>query len=184
MAKKSRIVAFYSGTGSDAQGRTLAQVQRLSLIELEQIHDYIQWLFPLPEASAFNTAAPVLTDADILEFRSNDSLRRELVRSLRIMLEFYGLVLVEDAREPHVRCGPTFEARASNWITRGNHNFLRITRILRSLVVLGASVHAQAFLACLAEIFPRFSNLIGERTWNFWNNALSAGQLSAAPGTH
>jgi hypothetical protein len=68
----SAITSFLEGTGADHRGRTLAEVIAFEDDELEGIHDYIQWLFPLPEVSAFNPFAPVITSSDI-ETRAAES---------------------------------------------------------------------------------------------------------------
>jgi hypothetical protein len=167
----SAIVDFYNGVASDNRGRTIVELHNQSLSELEQVHDYIQWLFPLPERSAFNMAAPVLTDTDIRTFRLSLSLRQSLLASFSVMLRFYGFTILEGRDGPHVICGPEFASRAQLWLSEGNHNFLRITRILRSLALLGEEPYAQAFLACLEDVFLRSSATIGDRTLQYWRNA-------------
>ncbi|MEH2446828.1 MAG: opioid growth factor receptor-related protein [Nostoc sp.] len=57
--------------------------------KLECAHDYIQWLFPLPERSAFNCDAPIVDEEVIQAFQSNPHLRQNLLRSFRVMLQFY-----------------------------------------------------------------------------------------------
>src|SRR6476661_4163152 len=84
------LLGFYSGTGSDDRGRRLEDIWRFSHEELEDVHDYIQWLFPLAERSAFNPGAPVLDEATIQRFRTDETLRRNVERSLGVMLDFYG----------------------------------------------------------------------------------------------
>ena len=65
---------FYRGNGPDSEGRTLAEILAWSDDELEAVHDYIQWLFPLPEPSMFNADAPVLTPAEIAAARADASI--------------------------------------------------------------------------------------------------------------
>ncbi len=161
----------------DNRGRTLLELQNQSLSELEQVHDYIQWLFPLPERSAFNPAAPILSNDDIRTIQQNPTIRQRLIASLRTMLRFYGLSLIETPAELQITCAPEFASRAEIWLSPGNHNFLRITRILRSLTLLGEAVYAEAFLRCLESVFLRFSGVIGDRTLQFWNNAVRVGKL-------
>ena len=71
VAVNSRIIEFYSGTEPDPRGRYLKEIQRWPDDRLEKFHDYIQWLFPLPEPSGFNVAAPVLNRESIEEFRAS-----------------------------------------------------------------------------------------------------------------
>ncbi|HEY6287985.1 MAG TPA: opioid growth factor receptor-related protein, partial [Nitrospiraceae bacterium] len=80
---------------------------------LERTHDYIQWLFPLPERSSANPDAPLLSLADIRAFGESEELRSNLVRSLVVMLRFYGLeVSGEPAASRSIAVGPSkLEAR-------------------------------------------------------------------------
>ena len=172
---QSTILEFYRGNIRDSRGRTIEDVQAQNTSELEEVHDYIQWMFPLTEKSAFNPTAPILRAEDIRTFRDDSNLRRRLIASLQVMLHFYGLQLDTNSDLPSITFAPTFDARASSWITIGNHNYLRITRILRSLALLGESAHAKAFLTCLEDIFARFPTIIGDRTPHFWTEALRAG---------
>ena len=55
----SPIVMFLEGEGTDAHGRTVFEVVAMDDIALDRTHDFIQWLFPLPEPS---TAVP---DTDV-----------------------------------------------------------------------------------------------------------------------
>jgi hypothetical protein len=165
------LIAFYSGKGMDAAGRRLEDVWRFSSEELEEKHDYIQWLFPLLEPSAFNPRAPVLDAGTIARFRADSSLRRNLERSLEVMLDFYGLELTG---ERIVRAG-NFGERSANWLTGFNHNFLRLTRILKSLSLLGLESRAEQLFACLEEIYATHQRVISERTMAFWRKAVEDG---------
>jgi hypothetical protein len=174
MDRGSPILRFYAGTGTDNRGRTLALIQGWDNDRLEQVHDYIQWLFPLPEASAFNWSAPVLTAEDIAVFRASDPLRQALLASFRRLLEFYGFVLEESGAAPVVSVSADHAGRAALWVTRGNHNFLRITRILRSLHLLGLPAEAAAFLTRLQALYDGVAGrIIGPTTLRYWRDALA-----------
>jgi hypothetical protein len=158
------LLEFYSKAGSDDRGRRIEEIWRFSHDELEAIHDYIQWLFPLAERSAFNPGAPLLDDATIQRFRSDATLRANLERSLEVMLDFYGFVRDED----RIVQGRSFGERSVNWLTPGNHNFLRLTRILKSLTLLGLANRAAQLLACLENVYAANKTVIGARTIGFW----------------
>lgn len=168
---ESALIAFYRGNGRDHRGRLLSHVHQYSFESLERHHDYIQWLFPLGEPSSANPAAPLLTSADIAAFTADESLRTALLRSFRLMLEFYGLELVEDGDTVTVRQGDFFDEYSRIWLTPGNHNFLRITRILRSLSLVGLGTYAGAFLKCLEGVFVEHPRTIGETTLGYWRRA-------------
>lgn len=155
----SALLEFYRG-GSDARGRTLAEILAWDDAALEMVHDYIQWLFPLPELSAFNADAPLLKHDDIAAFRDNADLRENLRAAYRRMLQFYQL--------PTDHVG----AFTAQWLTPGNHNFLRITRILRCLRLLGLDAEARDFLQQLEALHAAGAGrIIGPRTLEYWRGA-------------
>lgn len=164
------LLRFYAGKGTDDRGRTIADIWAYSHDALESVHDYIQWLFPLADASAFNPGAPLLDDETIGRFRRDVTLRGNLERSLRVMLDFYGLAI---AGQEILRV-PSFGERSRNWLTPGNHNFLRLTRILKSLSMLGLADRARQLLQALEEIERKRPGIIGERTMGFWSRAVQA----------
>ena len=171
----SSVVDFYRLTGRDHRDRSLREIQDFDFYELEYTHDYIQWLFPLPEPSGANLAAPLLSPADIAAFQADSTLRAELARSFEAMLSFFGLEMApaRGKRDLRIVKADHFEDSSGVWLSPGNHNFLRITRILRSLTLLGCEVHASAFLDCLEEIYAENTRLIGPTTMQYWCRAVS-----------
>src|ERR1039457_273980 len=101
----SRLLEFYSGHSPNSRGRYLWQLQSQSFDDLEHVHDYIQWMFPLLERSAYNVNAPVLSTSDVVEFRRDERLRCALLESFAVMLNFYGIDKTEsttsDRSEEH-----------------------------------------------------------------------------------
>ena len=169
------IIGFYSGTQPDHRGRYLNEIQGSPDAQLESVHDYIQWLFPLPERSGFNVAAPVLTHESINEFRMRPELQEKLRASFFRMLNFYGLESRSGERIAVTRAS-NFAAKAVGWFSPGNHNHLRITRILRCLTVLGLEAEAKAFFECLVEIYKNEQNnplpAISDETMLYWKKSL------------
>ena len=167
---QSPLVRFYAGTAPDAQGRMISDIWAWNDEALEAGHDFVQWLFPLPEPSAFVDDAPLLTQADIGAFAASKSLRDTLRRSFVRMLEFYGFVLVDG---PRVDEAPDFAEKSANWLRRFDHNYLRFTRILRALTLLGLRDEALAFLDALEALHRRSGKeRIGDRALGFWRNAV------------
>ena len=171
------IVDFYAGTATDQRGRSLREIQQWSDDRLEAAHDYIQWLFPLPEPSPVNPLAPVLRETTIETFATRAELRENLRASLDRMLRFYGLEL-RNGPPPDVIASGNFAARASNWLRAGNHNHLRITRILKCCALLGLGAEARAFLERLEEIYlgeqrKPHTGITGE-SMRYWRSAIKA----------
>lgn len=165
----SSIFDFFRYTGVDHRGRSMRSIQRFSLEELEGEHDYIQWLFPLPEGSGVLAQAPRLTNTDLDAFRGDPSLRAELRRSLDVMLAFYGSTMQGDP--PVVSPTDTFTDRAEVWLTAGNHNHLRLSRIVRSCALLGLEKEARALQQYLLAIAAANPARVTPETVEFWKAA-------------
>ena len=157
MAVNDRMIGFYSDTEPDHRGRYLHEIQRWLDDQLEKVHDYIQWLFPLSEPSGFNVAAPVLNRESIQVFRTRPDLQEKLQVSFVRMMSFYGLE-TRSGERVSVNRAPNFVARATVWLSAGNHNHLRITRILKCLNLLGLEPEAKAFFDCLVEFYEEEQN--------------------------
>ncbi len=170
----TRLLRFYAGSHPDDRGRLLRDILHWTDDELERIHDYIQWLFPLTERSGFSVYAPILDAKAISEFRSRPELRRNVQASFRRMAAFYGLQ-TNNMSTLTVTRAAFFAKRSGNWITPSNHNHLRITRILKSLRLLGLEAEAAAFFECLADIYRVESGKatpgISEETFYFWQRS-------------
>lgn len=161
---KSSILHFLAGEGTDNRGRFLSDLWKKGNFFLETCHDYIQWMFPLNEESQHNSKAPVLTKKEIAFIRSNKTIQKNMLKSLDVMLRFYGLE--RDGKK--FQRGENFEKRRKWWITKNNHNFLRITRILKSLKLCGLEDYAWAFLRCLKDIYMECS-AISDKDFSHWN---------------
>ncbi|MEA5577639.1 opioid growth factor receptor-related protein [Anabaena sp. UHCC 0451] len=173
MIQDSVIVQFYSGKAADVRGRMLQDIWNQNHEWLEKTHDYIQWLFPLTERSRFNPHAPILTDDDIQNFQNREDLRNNLLTSLKLMLVFYGLSCQESQDgKIRIKIDQSFADRKKFWVHWGNHNHLRITRILKCLCLLGLEIYAQAFFQCLEEIYHLEKGEITKLTLSHWQNAI------------
>jgi hypothetical protein len=169
------IVAFYSG-GSDDRGRTLDEILSWPDDRLETVHDYIQWVFPTVAPSGVNPYAPLVTSQTTAAFTSRADLRGRVRTALDRMLLFYGLRREVDARGD-VRIeidAARFRDRARTWLRPGNHNHLRLTRIMQSLAALGLGAEAKALQHCLvADLYdgPGAARITPD-TYRFWLTAL------------
>ena len=147
--------AYDHGNGTDSEGRGIHNILAWNDEVLEAVHDYIQWFFPLPEPGMFNSDAPVLTDADIAAARAGEAIQSNLKAAFEPMLHFYGLT-------------PDTVEQPKPWVRAADHNHLRLTRILRSLRLLGLPVEAQM----LCDVIGECNSVFPERTKQFWRNAI------------
>ncbi len=170
-AQPDRLIAFYRDGARDDEGRTQAEIVAWDDQRLEAVHDFIQWLFPLPERSGANPAAPVLTAETIAAFHATPAMRERLRESWERMLRFYGLIW----NGTSVERAANFRERAENWLWPGNHNHLRLTRILRSTLLLGLEAESAALFRALNAIFREYPSRISSRTHAFWNDASQNG---------
>jgi hypothetical protein len=165
----SRLLDFYRGVATDTEGRLLSDIWGWGDEDLEEVHDFIQWLFPLPEPSQFNPDAPLLTQEDIAAFRTDAQAQVNLRRSFERILAFLGFSL---STEGSVEEGVHFASRAPKvWAFR-NHNWLRITRILRSLTILGLEAEALALFSGLNSIYSSRRFPITADTFRYWTEAI------------
>lgn len=186
----SALHEFYTGTGKDAAGRTITQVRNFSYKEMEEVHDYIQWLFPLTETSQFNPDAPILTADDVKAISAY-----LILHSFERMLAFYGLRMNRSNQGPSVvkiekesfdddvaallgeRLNAddlqTFEDRRKVWVTPNNHNYLRITRILKCLCLFGRRREAELFLEQLIQIYSENASIMGTEPFSYWTAAIT-----------
>ena len=56
------LLSFYRGESTNPEGRKLEDIWIWQRDRLENVHNYIQWLFLLPEPSRFNSTAPLLNE--------------------------------------------------------------------------------------------------------------------------
>ncbi|MEQ2255303.1 Opioid growth factor receptor-like protein 1 [Ilyodon furcidens] len=113
--------------------------------KLEHNHTYIQWLFPLRE-QGLNFYAHELTQDEIKEFQSTREAKRRFLAAYSVMLDFYGIKLLD--KSGNVARAPNWQERFQH-LNESHHNYLRITRILKSLGELGY----EAFKAPLVRLF-------------------------------
>ncbi|KAF9454697.1 hypothetical protein P691DRAFT_804044 [Macrolepiota fuliginosa MF-IS2] len=104
---------------------------------LEYKHGFIQWLFPIREYG-MNWESQPLQPHEIEAMKANVTVMKRIVGSYELMLDFYGMRLVSGETGLLSRALPpgNYEARYRNLVT-SSHNYLRISRILKSLSELG-----------------------------------------------
>ncbi len=171
------LISFYQGK-PNTEKRTLQSILQWSDDKLEQTHNYIQWLFPTKNPSDYNPNAPTLNDDTIKTFKKDPHLKAKLLRSLDRLLQFYGLRREHTSNKIYRISHGTnsFKQRKKQWLTRPggqpNHNFLRISRILSSLSLLGCEKQADAFLHILDDIRKKEGKgLIKQTDFTYWQQA-------------
>lgn len=157
------IIAFYldSAKIKEQIGFTYNDVMKFNDDELEACHNYIQWLFPLKEASQFNPDAPLVTEETLEQFKEfYDIVGERMYAAFRKMFTFY------------FNSGRGFWL----WVTPNNHNFLRITRILKSQNIFGYDFNVGLMSSYLENLTvnEEYNEIIGPVTRKFWIEATNS----------
>jgi len=142
----SDLLRFYEGSGTDGSGRTLADVQAFSDGQMEQVHDWVQWVFPLPEPSRAQPHTPVASESDLQAFRDRIDLREQVLLSLGRWSNFLS----------------TTQA----WRGPLDHNHLRITRIIRFLTLIDMPDAANDLFG-----YAKDKSNVGDQTLWYWGHA-------------
>lgn len=144
----SRLVAFLEGSGTDSQGRGLSDIWQFDDDAIDFTHDFIQWMFPLREASGSNFTAPTLLASEIETIRSSLQCLRNLEESTKWMLSFFN--------------------RTEVFFYYTNHNHLRVTRIIKSLRLLHSDLLADKFKQEVLDMVQSRAARINPVTVAFW----------------
>ncbi len=142
------LTDFLAGRAPDDEGRWIDEIRAKPVSWLEARHDFIQWLFPLPEVSGANPGAPVLSEAEARRIAGDPTLQDSLLVSTDALMRLYGIVRqgTEFAR------GADFPGPYDHWLGPADHNHLRLTRVLRCLALTGLGPVAEGLRRLLFEI--------------------------------
>lgn len=147
----SAIVDFLKGAGTDGAGRTVFEVVSMSDRDLEDVHDFIQWLFPLSEPSGANRRAPVLEPGDVEAIHASGLAQIALAAATDRMAHFY--------------------LRNSHWLVDHDHNHLRITRIIKSLRLLRGPGEAEDFRQIILRRDEQAGRPVSAGSRQYWIQA-------------
>ncbi|WP_309093292.1 opioid growth factor receptor-related protein, partial [Phenylobacterium sp.] len=151
MGDGARLLAFLEGQGVDGRGRSLFDVLAFDDAALELNHDFIQWLFPLPEPSGAVPDAPVLTPEETAAIRGSSLAQCALAAATDRLDQFY--------------------RRTDGWLRPHDHNHLRITRIIRSLRLLVGDAAADAFRDAVLWRVEAMRAPVSARSRGYWTTA-------------
>ncbi len=164
----SMITEFYLANGKDPLGRTFQDMLDMTNEQLEESHDVVQYLFPLNEKSNHLANAPVITPDDLLQLRAKGA--QGFQQALLRFMAFYGMIFREGKLVP----GTNFNKFASSWLSHHNHNFKRITRIIRCAMLLNLPKAAEKVsIGFVALQEHSLGKCIGSDTIKFWQNAVT-----------
>ncbi len=159
--KEENIYKFLSGEEPDKYGRNIIEIWGYDKKLLEKSHNYIQRLFPTTEESIFEKA-PVIDPVADKKYIKNPQIKENMKKSFEMMLDFYGFEykngnIIDKKEDKH-------------WISKGNHNYLRITRIIKSLKIFGLEAEAVLFYETLLKL--SCTENIDEKSLKYWEEAI------------
>ncbi|KMO33723.1 opioid growth factor receptor-related protein [Methylobacterium aquaticum] len=148
------VHAFLTLRGLDGSGRSFPEVLGFDDAQIEGVHDFIQWLFPLREPSRAVPGAPVIGAAEAEAIRHDPWAQDSLTAARARMLFFY--------------------AETKGWLRPYDHNHLRITRILTSLRDLVGLEEARVFHERITALNRAAGSPVNPESLDFWRKAVEA----------
>lgn len=148
----SDIVEFFRGVKANQSGLDWFQVISMNNEELEYSHDWVQWIFPLPEPSLAVPSSPVLVAADIHAISKNIELKSAYWVGISRVCDFY--------------------ISTDYWLKYTNHNHKRITRIIRSMKLILGRDEAVLFYDMVMKLNADADNPVSTINSAYWHSEL------------
>ena len=116
---------FLKGNEPDIYKRYLKDIWMMSDDQIENKHNFIQWIFPLNVKSNAVPSSPILTKKEIISIKKSETAQKNIKKSAEWFLEFL--------------------SGNSYWVCQNNHNHYRITRVIKSLRLIHSNEEAEKF---------------------------------------
>jgi len=146
------LIGFLEGLGKDFQGRLIKDIWNYSDREIDNIHDFIQVLFPLDQQSRNSSNRFFIEDKTlIVAIRKSELAQLNFKKSYEWFLSFLD--------------------RNPKWQKGYDHNQLRITRIIKSLNLLSSYENALTFYQSIVKLI-KDDHSISQLTYDYWVEAL------------
>ena len=145
------ILDFLNGEQPDIYNRYLEDIWKMSDEDIESVHNFIQWTFPLNERSGAVPNSPILTQQEIIDIKKSEIAKQNIKKSADWFLGFL--------------------TRNSYWICQSNHNHLRITRAIKSLRLIHSDEEAESFKKNIMNLIQSNENKINPISLEFWNKS-------------
>lgn len=157
------LFEFYSGTGVNIKHCSFQELIDLSDNFLEKSHDVVQWLFPLDEPSMHNDKAPLLDNETIEKMANSPECMANLKLAGERFLKFFDYPVSNQTEKPA-------------WVRPGNHNYLRITRIIKCYKLFGMDEMAETFFNFGMDLYVKYQDHVGEVSVEYWEKAIGMPQ--------
>lgn len=165
--------------GEEVNGRLLTRIWSYDDFKLEDDHSFIQWIFPINEFSKHHFGAPRIRNIDYFKNNKNEfeTIKKNILKSFELMLRYYGFEISGLSNEQgkisvNIVPNKNFDDQAKKWKTPHNHNYLRITRILKCLILFDLRIYAEGFNKAL-YLIDNSDRAISKRNYDYWFNAIA-----------
>lgn len=101
---------------------------------------------------------------------NNCEQRVKIIFFLPITFEVYQFFEFSGIERGVIIPSSSFDQKSKNWIRNSNHNFLRISRILESLSILGLKEFSHQFLSALLALDKTNTDRLVLKASNFGKN--------------
>ena len=146
-----KVINYLRGIDTDDKDRYMFDTLILPDDELEKSNDIFCWWFPIDTRLKDNLDAFIISIDDF----------NNIIKKDGIILEAINFALTRVV---------WFYENDNQWLTKDNHNFIRIARILRCLWLVGMKKEYVKFQKSLDKLFtqPQYKQIIGMRTFFLW----------------
>jgi hypothetical protein len=159
------ILRFFLGERVHLNGKTIHEILNLSGPPMGKTGGIIQWLFPLTRPSTHVPSAPTLSISEIALFKTDPKLRELYLIGVNRFLERFGIAVKGSSGSIE----PDFHM-LKKWMYPSYHAFMPITRILRSMKLLGFPDEFVILYKLLLLCHKRCGNNIDRTTLDIWEH--------------
>ncbi len=142
---------FLKGNQPDAYKRYLKDIWMMSDDQIENKHNFIQWIFPLNVKSNAVPSSPILTKKEIISIKKSEIAQKNIKKSAEWFLEFL--------------------SSNSYWICQSNHNHRRITRVIKSLRLIHSNEEAEKFKNSIMNLIQGNEKKINSTNIQYWKDS-------------
>jgi hypothetical protein len=169
-----KLVDFYTGNGKDEAGRTFDDIMAFNDEQLENVHDYIQWIFPTLTPSKAQPQSPILDKLTIKSLRRNGVFYARFIQAIEFIFRFWEIPIQDDIPTDNIN------KEGFKWLLRDDHNQLRIARVLESTRLLGlkgVSIDLFHKLVKFCGTTQPYQHYLTARNMAYWYQAASGVKL-------
>ncbi len=142
---------FLKGNKPDIHKRYLKDIWMMSDDQIENKHNFIQWIFPLNVKSNAVPSSPILTKKEIICIKKSEIVQKNIKKSAEWFLKFL--------------------SSNSYWICQNNHNHYRITRVIKSLRLIHSNEEAENFKNSIMNLIQGNEKKINLTNIQYWKDS-------------